>query len=103
MLKFQTRDSTMIEEFAWVFNGSGGRFPGGIFSSRELAESWIAKHGLSGVLTRYPLDIGAFDWAVSKNLFRPIREDQTGLNFIGSFSSASFEHYHYEDGVCLNV
>ncbi len=28
----------------WVFNGIGGRFPGGVFTSRELAEAWIRRH-----------------------------------------------------------
>lgn len=46
-------------EGVWVFNG-GGDFPAGVFTTRELAEAWIAKHRLVGVLTKYPLDIGVY-------------------------------------------
>ena len=31
----------------WVFNGVGARFSGGVFTTRELGEAWIAKHGLT--------------------------------------------------------
>lgn len=47
-------------ENVWVFNG-GGNFTSGIFTRRELAESWISKHFLSGCLTKFPLDVGLFD------------------------------------------
>ncbi len=48
----------------WVFHGTGAQFASGIFQSVGYAESWIRKWGLSGVLTVYPLDEGAFDWAL---------------------------------------
>jgi hypothetical protein len=82
----------------WIFNGNRGQFPGGVFSSREIAEKWIAHHKLSGTLTKYPLDTGAFDWATSKGYFTPKRPDQQSPDFIGKFSDASQEHYHYETG-----
>jgi hypothetical protein len=56
--------SEPASQFGWVFNGGGGRFPSGVFSTREKAEAWINQHGLSGVLTKYPLDEGAWDWAI---------------------------------------
>ena len=63
----------MSTEFVWVFNGSKGKFPGGVFSRLEIAEQWIHKNQLTGVLTCYPLDVGNFEWAndngfVSENL-----------------------------------
>lgn len=61
--------------FVWVFNG-GGRFPSGVFSTREKAEAWINKHGLTGVLTKYPLDEGAWGWAIREGYFTPTRDDQ---------------------------
>ncbi len=79
----------------WVFNG-GGTFPAGVFSSRQQAESWIAKHGLTGVLTKYPLDVGVYEWALASGSFKPTRPDQKEARFIGRFSSASLEHDHYE-------
>jgi hypothetical protein len=87
----------------WVFNGAGnGRFPGGVFTTLEKAERWIAENKLTGMLTAYPLDQGCLDWALSN--------DCTGLSeakllskrkdpaFIGSFSCAAQEHFHYEGG-----
>ena len=84
----------------WIFNGSKGQFPSGVFTQREIAEEWIRNNGLTGTLTAYPLDVGTFDWAVSAGRFTPSRDDQKSAEFIGRFTSASQEHYHYEDGSC---
>lgn len=84
--------------FAWVFNGPGASLPAGVFSSRDIAEHWIAEHGLTGILTAYPIDVGTYDWAVRAGYFTPKRDDQRGAEFIQRFSSASLEHYHYEEG-----
>jgi hypothetical protein len=85
----------------WIFNGDGGHFPSGVFTTRENAEAWIARHCLSGTLTRYPLDAGIYDWAVTQGFFTPRRDDQHTPQFIQRFSSASQEHFHYEDGRCV--
>jgi hypothetical protein len=82
----------------WVFNGGGG-FPSGVFTSKERAEEWILRNRLNGILSQYPLDTGVYDWSVEKGYFRPKRDDQKTPRFIGRFSSAYMEHYHYEDGV----
>ena len=82
----------------WIFNGPKGQFPSGAFSSREEAERWIQKHRLSGCLTAYPIDVGVYDWAVAAGFFAPKRDDQRAPEFIQCFSSASQEHYHYEEG-----
>ncbi|MBB6272986.1 hypothetical protein HDF26_003446 [Pedobacter cryoconitis] len=84
--------------FVWVFHGAKGRFSGGVFSSLEKGEVWVKKHELTGVLTKYPLDEGAYDWAVQNDFFEIKREDQKEPLFIGNFTSASQEHYHFEDG-----
>ena len=61
----------------WVFTGERSKpstnatFPGGVFSDLHLAEEWIAKHALSGVLTMYRLDVGAYDWALASGAFEP--------------------------------
>ena len=90
-------------EFVWVFNGVGGRFPGGVFASLKSAELWIKKHNLTGMLTQFPLDQGVFDWALENNMHNisdsKIEQKKKDPEFIGSFSSASQEHYHYENGV----
>ena len=81
-----------------VFNGPRSNFPSGVFASKEAAEKWVQEHRLSGTLTRYPVDVGTYDWAVSKGFFTPSRDDQRSPEFISKFSSASQEHYHFEDG-----
>jgi 3-isopropylmalate/(R)-2-methylmalate dehydratase small subunit len=82
----------------WVFNGERSSFPSGVFSTRDAAEAWIARHRLTGTLTRYPLDTGVYDWAVSRGHFRPAREHQRSPEFIARFSSASQDHEHFEHG-----
>jgi len=85
-------------ESVWVFTGPKVQFPSGVFTELEKAERWIVQHKLSGTLTKYPVDVGAFDWAVQSGAFAPKRDDQLSAEFIERFSSASQEHYHYEHG-----
>lgn len=89
------------EPFIWVFNGCR-QFPGGLFTTVEKAEAWIARHGLSGVLTKYPVDEGCFDWAVRTDRHslseKKLAEKREDKEFIGGFSSAGQEHIHYEAG-----
>ena len=82
----------------WVFNGFNSRFPSGIFSDREKAEVWIKSHNLTGVLTLYPLDQGLYEWAIKKEFFIVSKEVEKTPEFVQKFTSASQEHYHYENG-----
>jgi hypothetical protein len=91
---------TMADRYegVWVFNG-GGTFAGGVFSTLEAAETWISKNRLDGVLTLYPLDTGVYEWAIERGWFAPKREKHHAQDFIGSFTTASMDHQHYERGV----
>jgi len=82
----------------WVFVGVNGRFPSGVFSTKEIAQDWIREHGLSGLLTLYPLDQGVYDWAINNHMFSVKKESERYPEFIQRFTSASQEHYHYENG-----
>ena len=82
----------------WVFNGAMARFPSGLFFSLENAKNWIKKNKLTGVLTKYPIDIGVYDWAIEHDLFIPKEDKHKHPSFIGSFTSASMDHYHFLDG-----
>lgn len=95
---FYRQDDGRAPETVWVFHGNEGRFSGGAFTTRELAETWIHEHRLTGVLTAYPLDTGAYDWAVRERLFAPTKPHHSTPSFIGGFTSASQDHFHYEDG-----
>ena len=76
----------------WAFTGerskpeSSALFPGGVVSNLQLAEAWIAKHQLSGVLTMYRLDVGAYDWAVENGSFKPKKPHHFTPEFIGRFA-----------------
>ncbi|HEY8601598.1 MAG TPA: hypothetical protein VIL85_24440 [Thermomicrobiales bacterium] len=93
---------TAMDTSVWVFSGASNdrfSFPGGVFTDRVIAEEWIERHKLTGTLTRYPLNIGVYDWAVARGWFTPMRPQHTSAEFIGTFSSATQEHYHYHRGV----
>jgi hypothetical protein len=87
----------------WVFtgerskSGTNATFPSGVFSNLQLAEAWIAKHRLSGVLTMYRLDVGAYDWAVENRTFKPKKPHHFTPEFIGRFAGGE-THYHYAAG-----
>jgi hypothetical protein len=85
------------EPGVWVFSGYPARFPSGVFTTVEKAEEWIAAHKLSGVLTWYPLDVGAYEWAIEKKVFQPRKVYQQTPEFIQRFS-LGYCHYHYENG-----
>jgi hypothetical protein len=82
----------------WIFSGGNSRFCSGVFSNREDAEKWIKKYKLSGVLTLYPVDEGVYDWAIRNEFFKPQKESEMKAEFIQKYSSASQEHYHYDNG-----
>ncbi len=83
--------------FVWISHGTGAQFASGSFSTFERAEAWIAAHSLSGVLTRYPLDEGSYDWALANGTFQPKREDQKSPEFIQRFADGTW-HHHFENG-----
>jgi len=85
----------------WVFHGNDGSFPAGLFSTEELAESWIAMHRLSGLLTCYPVDMGLYDWAVSVGRIRPLDPEDPNPEYVANFNTDGFGHEHYRDGVKL--
>ncbi|MBP0595968.1 hypothetical protein J8I87_41405 [Paraburkholderia sp. LEh10] len=85
--------------FIWVFVGEGARFPSGVFTVLDVAKAWIASNQLTGVLTRYPLNEGVYDWATSHGLFTPKKPEHSSPFFIGKFTIASMEHFHFENGL----
>ena len=82
----------------WIFNGTRNKYPSAVFEDLELAKNWIEENKLTGTLTAYPINISVYDWAISLGHFRANKVEQTTANFIGNFSSASQQHFHFEDG-----
>lgn len=89
-------EQAAVDSWVWVFHGSGGRFASGVFTTRDKAEAWIYQHNLTGVLTRYPLNLGVYDGAQEKQLFQPTKPEHTEAAFIQRFASGSPEHDHYD-------
>lgn len=85
----------------YVFIGEESSFPSGIFTTLENAEGWIKKHLLSGILNRYPLDIGLYDWAIKEDFFTVKNDYQKEPKFIQKFTCASMEHFHFKEGVLV--
>jgi hypothetical protein len=86
-------------EFVWVFAGARSTLSSAVFTDKKTADAWISGHRLSGMLTKYPLNTGIYDWALKANKFIPKRDDQKTPEFIGRFTCAYLEHYHYENGI----
>jgi len=86
----------------WLFHASGARFAGGAFVEIAVAEHWIQKHKLTGVLTAYPIDEGCFDWALRTGSVgmkdQKLKEKSLDPAFVGGFTSASQAHIHFENG-----
>ncbi|MFC4060960.1 hypothetical protein ACFOWE_21880 [Planomonospora corallina] len=82
----------------WVFLGEGAQWPSGVFRTRERAESWIRTGELTGMLTEYPLDTGVYDWVIEHGHFQPRAAHQQTPSFVGRFTTAQQEHFHYTDG-----
>jgi hypothetical protein len=82
----------------WVFVSSDLGPPAGVFSDRRLAEAWIRKYALSGVLTEYPVDVGIYDWVIANGFWKPTMPSHETPRFIGRFTSAYLNHQHFENG-----
>lgn len=89
-----------ITEGVWVFCGANSRLPSGVFKELATAEGWIEKNQLTGILTRYPLDTGLYDYASAKGWFKPRRPypSHTSPEFKARFTCAYLPHHHYENG-----
>jgi hypothetical protein len=49
-------------------------------------------------LTEYPLDIGVYEWAMSKGYFNPERPSHRKPSFVGRFTSGHLRHSHFVGG-----
>ena len=90
-------------EFIWIFNGARSHLPSAAFVEMEKAVAWIAEHRLTGILTRYPVNTGLYEWAIRMGYFKPKREEHMSAGFIGTFTCASLKHLHVEDGIIESV
>lgn len=98
-----TERSSHLSKSIWVFHAAGARFSGGVFDDLSIAKAWILQNRLTGVLTAYPLNEGCFEWAVRMKCVGMKAEKldvkKTDPGFVGGFTTAAQEHFHFEDGV----
>jgi hypothetical protein len=85
-------------ETVWVFNGERARFAAGIFRTEQEGLAWVKKHGVSGILTEYPVGGGCFDLAVEGGHFRPSKPHHGSTEFVAAFSPGWTRHVHVIDG-----
>ncbi len=86
------------EPFIYVFIGVDAGFPTAVFNSMGEMELFIGQNKLTGIVNKMPVGISLYDWAIQKEFFKPKRDYQKEAKFIQSFSCASMEHWHFEDG-----
>jgi hypothetical protein len=82
----------------WVFRGGDVGKISGVFTTKLLAEEWIHQHRLSGTLRAYPVNMGVYDWAISREFLVPKNDFERSPEFIADCVRASQEYYVYEDG-----
>jgi hypothetical protein len=81
----------------WIFHGTAARFAAGVFLSEADGLAWAAQHGLTGILSEYPVGIGCYDSAVAEGRFRPTRAHHGTPDHIAGFSPG-LKHVHLVDG-----
>ncbi len=86
----------------WVINASNSQFPGGIFSNMDSALAAISKWQLTGTLTEYPLDELVYDHAIKMEWFEPKTPKHCSPAWVGGFTSARQQHYHFENGSIIS-
>lgn len=86
----------------WIFHASGARFAGGVFEDIAVAEVWIEKYKLTGILTAYPQDESCFDWALrtfgTASDKAKLQAKGSDPAFVGGFTTAAQTHIHFENG-----
>jgi hypothetical protein len=88
-------DTNIIPDYEWIWIFCEEE-SFACFVSKKQAFTWIMKTKVSGCLTRYPLNISIYDWAISNHYFSPKFPSHNSAKFIQKFSSAYLEHYHFE-------
>jgi len=86
------------DRVVWIFHGEGAAFACGVFDSEEDGLAWAARHGVSGLLTEYPVGDGAYDIAVAVGAFVPSKPQHRSPSHVQRFSPGWTRHVHISDG-----
>ena len=82
----------------WIFQGEGARFAAGVFDTEAEGLAWAGRHGLTGLLTEYPVGDGCYDIATADGHFRPTRPHHGSPEHVGQFSPGWTRHVHLREG-----
>ena len=85
-------------DIVWIFHGEGAAFASGVFTSKEDGLRWAAHHGVSGLLTAYPVGDGCYDIAVRDGHFRPSKPHHGRPSHVAGFSPGWTPHVHIHEG-----
>ncbi|RYU93032.1 DUF7710 domain-containing protein [Emticicia agri] len=88
-------------EYVFVFVGEESKLPSAIYLDIDNIKDWIISNSLSGSLHKLPINISVYDWSIMQGYFEPKKDYQKESRFIQRFTSASVEHWHYENGIEL--
>jgi hypothetical protein len=81
----------------WIFHGDAARFASGVFNDKASGLAWIARHGLTGILTEYEVGDGCYDLALCAGRFRDSKPHHGSPGHVASFSPG-LAHIHVRDG-----
>jgi hypothetical protein len=81
----------------WIFHGEGAGFASAVFDDEAGGLAWAARHGVTGILTEYPVGVGCYDAAVAAGRFRPSRPHHGTPAHVAGFSPFGM-HIHLRDG-----
>ena len=94
--KYSRTESVL--ESVWVFHGKEHGSRAECSLPRTTAWNGVERHRLTGILTEYPLGVGAYDDAVTRGPFKPSREHRGTPQHIARFSLGGTKHIHVVDG-----
>lgn len=81
-------------KYCWVFHGQSVGNASAIFSTFIKASEWCQENRVSGILSKYPIDIALYDWAASKHGFKRHVSDAGKEDF----TEGGQQHIHFEQG-----
>ena len=82
---------------AWVLLLHRDRETRAVFSTLGRATAAVPREHASGLLTEFPIDVGAWNFAVAIGGFRVKKPHQREADFIADFTSP-LDHLHLEEG-----
>jgi hypothetical protein len=82
----------------WIFHGQGAPFASGVFADKDSGVAWIARHGVTGILTEYPVGHGTYDLALADGSITQSNPQHATPAHIARFGPRG-DHEHFRDGV----